>query len=278
MATLLESGMIKFLVVFVAYRKKINEILPLKYFNNLVTDEIEFFIYDNSPDKAELESLSLNHKFQYYHDAGNGGVSKAYNVAAEYALKNQIEWIVLFDQDTEVKKGYFPNLKIAIKENPEVKLFVPKVYYNHGVMSPKRCRFFRPQAGELDYGIHKLNDIAIINSGLVVTTQTFKQCGGYNEDVKLDFSDYQFIERLQSKIDQFYLFKGELFQDFSNDETDSQKLFSRFMIYCEGLKNYQTTPFRRLVIIYTGFLHSLSLMRRTKNSKFITHFIKSLFR
>ncbi len=270
--------MIKFLVVFVIYRKKLSEVIPLQYFNNINSDDMEFFIYDNSPETAEAESIVLNHKTQYFHDEENSGVSKAYNVASEYALKKQIEWLILFDQDTEIKEGYLPNLKSAIKENSGIQLFIPKVFYRHGIMSPKRCRFFRPVYKDFTYGTHELNDVSIINSGLVVTTRAFKQCGGYNEAVKLDFSDYQFIERLKSKIKKFYLFKGELFQDFSNDETDSKKLFSRFIIYCDSLKSYQTSRLKRLVIIYTGLLHSLSLTKRTKNLKFITHYIKSFFK
>lgn len=276
-ATILESYMTKFLIIFVIYRKKISEVTPLKYFDNIDSEEFEFFIYDNSPEPLE-NIINLRHKFKYVLDYENSGVSRAYNLAAEYARSESIKWLILFDQDTKIKKGYFQSLELAIAQNPGIQLFAPRVYYSGGVMSPKLCKYFRPSSSDLNIGLHFLKDAAIINSGLIVSTHAFWMCGGYNEELRLDFADYQFIERIQSKIKQFYVFPGELYQDFSNDETDARKLFTRFVFYCEGLKKYKTTPLRHLMLIYTGFLHTMALVRRTKSFKFLPYYFKCMLK
>lgn len=264
------------LIVIVIYRKHLSEVLPLIYFNDLQSSDFEIFIYDNSPESAISDNFKFNHRFVYHHDPTNKGVSHAYNFAAQYAMENGFDWLILFDQDTEISEEYYPQLKSAITKYPHIKVFTPIVKYNDGIMSPRKCHYFRPLPQYLEVGINSLEKVAIINSGLAISVKAFIDCGGYNEDLKLDLSDYQFIERLQKTIKNFYLLPAELYQDFSNNETDNEKLFRRFVTYCDSIKNYNTSQSRLIVLRYTGLLHACALTKRTRNIKFITHYLKTL--
>lgn len=264
----------KFLIIIVRYKKDLSEILPLKYFEQCQSNDFEYFIYDNSPDK--LLSLSLSHAVRYVYDGFNSGVSKAYNEGVKYAVENGFKWVILFDQDTEIRdSNYFSAIKENIYVYKDINLFAPIVYYNKGVMSPKICKYYRPISNIINLGIQSLKNVSIINSGLTISTDSFVKAGGYNELVILDFADYQFIERFQKCYDKFVVVETYLYQDFSNDESDINRLLNRFDIYCKSLNGYKTNFVRRIMLLYTGLLHTFALCKRTRNLSFIQKFIKS---
>lgn len=267
----------KFLIIVVIYKKNIADIVPINYFDKLDSLNFSFFLYDNSPESQLI--CSLRHNYVYLHDSQNGGISKAYNEGAKYAKKNGYDWLILFDQDTEISDNcYFSKIESAITKYHKINLFVPIVNFLGGTMSPRKCRFFRPSNITIGPGIYKLQNVAIINSGLAISTKSFFKCGGYNNNIILDFADYQFIERLQEVEESFCVINSCLFQDFSNNETDKDKLFNRFKLYCKSLKCYETTYRRYIALLYTGFLHSLALTKRTKQISFLKHFLQSIFR
>ena len=265
----------KFLIIIVIYNKTADQIEPLKYFNKVNSDNFTIFLYDNSP--ISQENSFKGNKFVYFHDAKNSGIAKAYNTGAEYAEEHGYNWLILFDQDTEIRDNNF--LKVvedSIEAYPTVSLFVPTVDYKNGVMSPKPCKYFRVYDKKLDEGVNLLKNVAIINSGMTISLDTFTRCGGYNEKTYLDLADLQFIERVEKEESTFCIISSHLFQDFSNDETSSKKLFSRFKIYCECLKGYETSFFRHSMLFFSGLLHATSLTRRTRNLKFLIHFFKTI--
>lgn len=266
----------KFLVVIVVYKKSLEDIVPLRYFENAKGRNFEIFIYDNSP-IAQAEMIN-NEKYIYHHDQKNSGVSKAYNTAAHYASKNGFNWLILFDQDTEIlDQNFLSDLDKYIEKYSQVNLFVPTVEYNNGKMSPKSCKFFRIRNKDFNTGINKLKNVAIINSGLTIAVDTFLKCGGYNEQTYLDLADLQFVENLEKVESHYCITSSHLFQDFSNDETSPNKLYSRFKIYCECLKGYQTTTPRYLTLLFSGFLHALALTKRTKMIKFLYYYFRNIF-
>ena len=72
--------------------------------------------------------------------------------------------------------------------------------------------------------MHKIKEYDIINSGMLIKVADFIKAGGYKEDVSLDFSDFQFIERLKRVTKNFIVLNIECIQDFSNNAEDKAKL------------------------------------------------------
>ncbi|MBD5338546.1 MAG: glycosyltransferase [Bacteroides sp.] len=268
--------MTRFLIVIVAYKTTISKLVPLRYFSTLRDQDFHILIYDNSPTSTDKDVNLQN--ISYIHDPNNSGISTAYNVGAKYAQINGYDWMILFDQDTLIANDFLNITKISIKKNPLISLFVPTVKFQRGgIMSPKVCRFYRPSHSSIPEGVNNLRNVSIINSGICIRTTIFIEAGGYNEKTAVDFADYQFIERLEKVITNFYVTEAVLIQDFSNNEISEERLYSRFVIYCQSIKNYETSYYRKIALYYTGFLHSVALCRRTKSKRFITHFFKSLF-
>jgi hypothetical protein len=71
----------------------------------------------------------------------------------------------------------------------------------------------------------------------LINVNSFIDCGGYNEQVYLDFSDFQFFERFSKHNKYFFVADIVLQQNLSNSITDSNELLSRFKIYCRCARN-----------------------------------------
>lgn len=234
-------------------------------------EKATLFIYDNSP-KSQLiihEDLYWL-EVKYIHDSNNSGLSKAYNEGAKFANTKCIPWIILLDQDTEFDKEYLNKVNTALVKYPEIVLFVPMLKLKSGnSFSPVKYKYKRAFPVELLEGIHSLTSFAPVNSGMVINIEAFKRVGGYNEQIKLDFADFQFIERLNKRYDEFYLLDSIAVQDFSNDEPDLNKNISRFIMYLDCAKNCTRASFMdNVYYFYVVARHTTALTLKFKSATF----------
>ncbi len=197
--------------------------------------EISVFIYDNSPYPQETKNYPDLHFF-YTHDPENPGVSKAYNSGAAYAHRNEKEWILILDQDTTLPEAIFLDYERAIRKYPEIKLFAPILKLANGkIFSPCKYRFKRGfHLKGVTAGLSSFKNMSPVNSGMLINTTSFFEAGGYNNAVKLDFSDFQFIERFRKVQSNWCIIDVVCEQDFSDDEVSFASQLNRFRYYCEG--------------------------------------------
>lgn len=260
-----------YLVIIVLYKCKLQESVAFKSIYNIKCKNIGYFIYDNSPtiDKDALTYYNI----KYIWDNKNGGVSKAYNEGAQYALLNNYNWIILLDQDTEFSGiEYLLNIKYCRSIHPEIKLFAPLVKTEKSIISPYPIK-------DLDLRkckIMQLNNLFLINCGICVNLETFLQSGGYDEALYLDFADNLFIENLRENIDDWCLIDTIFKQNFSNNIIEFENLWNRFIIYVDCLKIYkQKTKYNPFLLYIKGLKHALGLSLRTFNLSFIRYFVSN---
>lgn len=232
-----------------------------------------FFVYDNSQCRQ-----STLEKVYYVHDAGNSGVSSAYNQAAQYAKENGFQWLLLSDQDTSYPEAVLEKYAYVIRNYPDIKLIAPKVRTHKGVLlSP--CRYTHKRGKclpSIESGKLLMNGLSVINSGMMVNVDTFVSAGGYNEKVPLDLSDHQFIERYKRKERFFLVLDAEILQDFSNEETNADKLYKRFRIFADAVKNCERTNIIDSVDYFVLiFRRAIKLTIRTKQIRFIKYFVNT---
>lgn len=226
------------------------------------------FIYDNSPSGLNSCIGNLPPGFEYIHDPSNPGLSHAYNKAAEYASAHGIEWILISDQDTIFPDSALDIYRLFFERHEKPRMFIPKVKTATGMyLSPVKSHgYIASLAKNAPEGDIKLKDYAVINSGILVTTNSFLSCGGYNEDVFLDFSDYQFIERFADKYHSAYVINLELLQNFSNISDSPEKKLARFRLFRRSLSGFQSS--RRLGRLQLRFIilkRALSLCISTRS-------------
>ncbi len=265
------------MIIVVVYNRKLEACESFRSIRNIAKKEPELnlFVYDNSPVAQEIR----NHeglKISYFHDPKNSGVSKAYNKGVAFAQESRKEWVLLLDQDTSLPSTIIADYASAIEKHQTINLFVPILKLGSGeVFSPFRYRFKRGfYLQHIEAGVHSLEKIAPVNSGMTVRVETFLQVGGYNDKVKLDFSDFQFIERFKGFNPEFYVMDVVCIQDFSDNETSLQSQKRRFEFFVDGARNIEKRNFLDLIQYHNIVLaRALKLTVRFRNMTFLKHYL-----
>ncbi|NQX55240.1 hypothetical protein HQN86_16580 [Pedobacter panaciterrae] len=242
---------------------------------------MDLFIYDNSPLAQEIilkdsDIWTVN----YTHDRLNPGVSKAYNEGAKFALTLKKKWILILDQDTRFPLTLFNEFSNAICLYPNSKLFAPILKSRDIIVSPTIYRFnrgFSPKS--IVPGIHDLRKFSPINSGMFINLNLFFNADGYDENIKLDFSDFVFIRRLCKIISEFVVLNVTCSHDLSS--SDLQPLASaefRYKSYCEGAKLSARNLKERIILLVVCLIRGARLGLRYKSFTFLTLFGKCYLR
>jgi len=163
---------------------------------------LDLVVYDNSPEFNQDSIFQHpNWRITYIADINNSGVSKAYNTAAEIAGELGKRWIIFFDQDTTFPENTIDSYIKTINNYPDYKLFAPIMLSNQTIISPCRFKFMRGTSFKsVDAGVNKLQNKSVINCGMCVDTDAFEKNNGYNELLKLDFSDHDFVRRFKKNV------------------------------------------------------------------------------
>lgn len=265
-------------IAVIIYRSKLSQCNTYKTFLAPNTDRIDcLLIYDNSPESRQEDYPFGQDAYQYYWDKSNPGVSASYNKAARYAQAHGYQWLLLLDQDTVFPTDAMSCYEDAIKEYPTEKLFVPKHKIAGGkYLSPANaCKKLKAR---VDSGVVAIDKYDIINSGMLIHVKEFLAAGGYKEEVSLDFSDFQFIERLRNRVRQMVILDMECTQDFSNEERDERKVIGRYKLFCKNVRNFETGRLTcKLRIAFLTLRHTFALCLRFHSAVYFRILFLSIF-
>ena len=155
--------------------------------------ELSVIIYDNSPNEQCTYGAYNFKSFEYIHDSRNIGVVPAYQYAAKYCEKSNINWLLRLDQDSIFDIELIENFKKAIKvEAPLV--VVPKIISNNKIVSPTYYRLGGVNI-PLEHDGVGINDsrITFINSMSFIKVSNKLIYENLNhQEFMLDLSDHEF--------------------------------------------------------------------------------------
>lgn len=269
-------------VVIVLYKTNLEDSLSyisLKASLKKYGAKMNLMVYDNSPSiYTTIKSDEFNIK--YIADYKNSGVSIAYNTAFQYALKTKCEYMLLLDQDTNLNIDFVENTVSALDSNSD--LIMPLlVDENKNIISPCRYRFGRGahvNLNQFNEGLNSLHGINFLNSGSLISTELFSRVGGYQLDLPLYFSDFNFFNRAKSFTDIFYLSKNVCVHSLSSDNYDNiEEAERRFKFYALGALKCYTSWLMKFVMFLNVLLRSLKMYFRTKSFVFTKITIKVFF-
>lgn len=165
----------------------------------------EIWITDNS----QKPHVLMGKKIIYSHHPNNKGVAYGQNLGIKYAIDNNFDWIIFFDQDSSFDNVFLKKLfsSFSIIQN----------YDNH-------TYGMGPMAVNIDSGVElnkkSMQDSVWVNSkeyikvrelmcsASVIRTQLFKQIGLMDESLFIDGVDFEICWRATYKLDaHFYLTK-----------------------------------------------------------------------
>jgi len=275
------------LPIVVLYKKHLHEAESI---NALLDSDTTFlindiYVYDNSPGGQKSPVLEngcyRGRHVIYIKDPTNPGVSKAYNSGLEKASELGYKYVLILDQDTYFPPDSLGIYKDSIENRPDINLHVPSLITKKGEFcSPLKYAMHRGFViGQLDSGVYSLNTYSPINSGMLLNAEVALRCGGYNKDVYLDFSDFQFIERLKKISSDFYLMPLSLQQDLSNEDENHNNILVRYAIYCDcARKCYREKLSDHFIYFMMVLVRGLKLTFRTKKISFLNVFYKKYVR
>lgn len=271
------------LAIIVLYNRSIHE---SETFNSLIKSadsgkfKLSVLIYDNSSIRNDyiFENNNLNIKIIF--DSTNPGVSTAYNKGAKYAKEENIEYILLLDQDTIFPTNSLRVYFNYIRTHPNINIFAPILRANEMNLSPCRKLFKRgfPIKKDIIPGIADLSKFSPINSGVLIKRKIFEDVGGFNPKIKLDFSDFDFFERVSKIEKNFQIIDLICHHRISTIEKKSiESDINRFFYYCTGAKYYSKTLADFLQLFFVSFLWGVKLSITRKSFLFLKVFYKSWF-
>ena len=273
----------EFQFVIVLYKQSLAEsrsFKALKRSLEMLQEKGNLFVYDNGPvvQKSSAVTTVAFEEVTYIHDPDNSGLSVAYNAAARHGQLRGKKWLFLLDQDTDFPKETLLTYLTAIQAHPEFKLFAPMLQIANGLyMSPCQYRYkWGKLMKSVEPGVYSLRDTAPVNSGICVNLDAFFAVGGYNEKIRLDGADYQFIERFKKQYDDYLVLDINFQQDFSLFDTDQASLTTRFSLFLKDVRNFERETFTDEVLYARlAFVRMLKLTLQTKSTKFFRMYLNS---
>jgi len=244
----------KTLAVIVVYKEKLENTNTFLSLNKAIPQNqaLSLLVYDNSPYPQEVKGeVNKNFNITYIHKPLNPGISSAYNYAAIFAAGLKKDWLLVLDQDTNFNVNIFRAYYTAVNNNKNIFLFAPILKVNKEfLLSPCKFNFYGKHLKTIDSGLQYFKNNSPVNSGILVRIDAFKQVGGYNDNVPLDLSDHQFIERFKKYHKEYVVIDSIGHQNYSVLEDNKEKQIARFRYYCKGVFNFETEiVFKKQIMI-----------------------------
>ena len=266
------------LAVIVLYNIKLAESTT---FNSLTaalqhTDaRLNLLVYDNSEVSTYEDTMYQHWDITYVHDPANPGVSKAYNYGLKIARELNKHWLLLLDQDTMFPINSISSYSTAITNNQVMALIAPIVKVSALILSPYKNWYGHGRSlKQVNFGATNLKDYKVVNSGLMIHVDLFEKCGGYNETIRMDYSDLSFLLKAQKHIKEVIVIDLACEQKFFHLEEENTELrLSRFNMYCHDL-NAIYTQTRNVMYKITGLLRALKLSVTQKQFDYLCQFYK----
>lgn len=240
----------------------------------------DIFIYDNSPQRLDFIDR-CNFNIHYVWDASNPGVSKAYNEGFSFGESNGKKWLLLLDQDTKFESDFLTRYYDAHIDSPDISLLAPILKLESGeIYSPCKYKFPRTFLLEkVSQSITPLEGLSLLNSGILIDINIFREVGGYDERLKMDFTDFEFMDRYRKIRNTFSVIDTVGIHGFSGFQDEVDASLSRFNRYCQSfvvMCSIRPTIFEKIVLVTVVLIRSIKLSFKFKSTSFINIFFKSL--
>ncbi len=148
-------------------------------------------LHDNSPSTVSEAELAPNVRYQ--HTCHNAGLSDAFNSALEMAMRENCDWLLTLDQDTDLPVDFLERICHAaelVSDDPAIAAVVPQIVGEDRMLSPN---WFWAGAIPVWFpkgfvGVPNQPTFAF-NSASTLRVSALRQIGGYNKWFWLDNSD-----------------------------------------------------------------------------------------
>ncbi len=279
----------EFYVIIVLYNTSLKDSLTLNSIsiifqkNAALKRKFKFLIYDNGPLNQE-GAFSLPFDHEYICNEKNPGVAVAYNVGLKRAIENKSDWILLFDQDTNLLNSFFLRLiesSNIVYKNDDIVAIVPRMEFKRKLFSPSKVMvggIHRPIKNDF-YGVYKGNIFAVA-SATCIKTSFVRDIGGFNEIFWLDCQDKWLFDQIYKVNKKVIVIKSTLSHNLSILNYESMLNPSRYknIIEAETIFVYlYKSRFDGFVYLLRLIVRAFKLFIFEKNKKYSLITFKHIF-
>ena len=169
----------------------------IKLCSDLICQKSKIVLVDNSFNSSLTGIVNDNIELIKLRD--NLGIAKAQNIGIQFAIKQNADIFVFFDQDSEIENSFLQNLIAPLSQSTT--LVTSPIFFD------KSQGFRFPSYSLSKYGLLKkvidtngdYNVDVIISSGSATNRKTIELVGLMNEDYFIDFVDTEWSLRCKSK-------------------------------------------------------------------------------
>ena len=182
-------------------------------------------VWDTSPEPAvEEERQWLRRSLPraaYFHDASNPGLASVYNRVIGRYLKTEtpetFDYMVLFDDDSQVGRNYFAGLQRDSREHRGISLFLPLVTAHGRIVSPSDLYGFKGFLWKKNRsGLVRARHRTAINSGMAISVSYLREeFPGYDERLRSYGTDNFFMREYGMTNRQFVVLDCVIQHDLS---------------------------------------------------------------
>ncbi len=275
------------IVIIVLYHSTLEESKTFESLRNAAEAggyNLNLVVYNNSPQVNITDHIDQYNdwfKIIVINDFENSGVGKAYNEGYKIACDLNKNWLLLLDQDTNLPVNCLDAYRLAINQYPGESLFAPVMLTpDDKIISPGNFKWMKGYyAKKVDYGINYLKGHSLINSGLCISVDAFLKNGGYNNLIKLDYSDHDFIYRFKKNVSGSYVVvKLKIIHHLSTHTRNSISIDkNRFTYYLDGANHFSCSFGNKILLRTIVFLRSTKLSIEHRDLYFIKKYFTHLF-
>jgi len=206
----------RILAVIVLYKKSITDCVTLQTFltaQRKVSDNVlslKILLFDNTPQAISPTELPKN--VQYKAASKNGGLSGAYNYALSIAKSQGYDWLITFDQDSQLPQNYLLRMTEAARSfanDTSVAAVVPQLSDRGLQLSPYTHGFLQMSAILPGFVGFIPGEIHACNSAAMLRVSTLIELGGFSSLFWLDALD-QWLYSQFAKINKRVFVDGEI--------------------------------------------------------------------
>lgn len=235
----------------------------LKFNHSWTKFRPKVLVYNNSPEN-NIESTA---EYEVVNAKQNDMLAGAYNYALNIANEQNIPWLILLDQDTEINVEYVVEMQDVIEKiNGNIlkaDIIAPRIFNNGLQVSPK---IYNPKyhigftANPIDGGRIYNNYIASFNSGIALKTSAINDIGGFSYRYLLYGQDYDYLRRLHQNGRSVYVLHVSIKHDMASNSYKKNISKNRYAMIVDSEKRFAKDCGAISLFTYKIWL----LMRATK--------------
>jgi rhamnosyltransferase len=142
-------------------------------------------VVDNNSSNAAEIADDLPDGVMFHRLPANRGLSAAMNIAVRRAMEAEASAVVMLDQDSVVGPTLVRTLQDDLDEDPGLAVVAPDI----------QDRNLGHEQPAMTTGLEQVN--ACITSGSIVRVEDWERVGGWDEDLFIDYVDFDFCLRIR---------------------------------------------------------------------------------